>query len=261
MTTTIRPAGPDDYAAYVGLFGELAIPDPVPSRERFVTLAEQMRVACDDSGRVVGYVTWRPYGALAHVVQIAVDPAHRGRRIGEQLLRHVRVEARGAGCARWYLNVKRDNAPAIRLYERCGFAFELESVVMKLDWARLPRIAVRDELATPDADAAIAARFRIPVERVAAFRARGSFRMVIVRDEDSAVVGFAPFDPSFPGVPALCAARPELAATLLEAVRRHADPAFDFVRITVEGDRALANAILALGAEPTFEIVRLSAAV
>src|SRR5688572_15754371 len=231
---TIRPARPEDYAAYVRLFGELAIPDPVPSAARFVTLAEAMRVACDDAGEVVGYITWRPYGALAHVVQVAVDREHRGRRIGERLLDRVREEARAAGCTRWYLNVKRDNAPALRLYERAGFAFELESVVMSLAWARLPRIDVRDELATPADDAAIAARFRIPVERIATFRARGSFRMVIVRDDAAEIVAFAPFDPAFPGVPALSAARPELAHAVLEAVRRHADPAIDFVRITVE---------------------------
>jgi GNAT superfamily N-acetyltransferase len=258
---TIRPAGLGDYAAYVRLFGELAIPDPVPSAERFVTLAEQMRVACDDTGSVVGYVTWRPYGALAHVVQIAVDRERRGQRIGERLLEHVRGEARAAGCTRWYLNVKRGNTPALRLYERCGFAFELESVVVKLAWARLPRIEVRDELAMPTDDAAIAATFHLPVERIATFRARGSFRMVIVRDEASAIVGFAPFDPTFPGTPAFSAARPELAHAVLEAVRRHADPAFDFVRVTVEGDRPLVDAILALGAEPSFEILRLSAPV
>jgi ribosomal protein S18 acetylase RimI-like enzyme len=75
---------------FVRLFAELAIPDPVPSAETFVrTIAPQMRVACDGND-AVGYITWRAYGETAHVVQLAVDPAARGRRIGERLLEHVR---------------------------------------------------------------------------------------------------------------------------------------------------------------------------
>jgi hypothetical protein len=46
---------------------------------------------------------------------------------------------------------------------------------------------------------------------------------------------------------------------MLEAVRYHADPKFHYVRVTIEGDRALADAVIALGAELMFEILRLSA--
>ena len=50
-----------------------------------------------------------------------------------------------------------------------------------------------------------------------------------------------------------------LAASLLAAMRAYADPAVDHVRITVEGDRALADAAVALGAEVAFEMLRLAA--
>lgn len=258
MTIEIRPARADDYAAYVRLFGELGVHDPVPGLERFASaIAPQMSVASD--GDVVGYVTWRPYGEVAHVVQIAVDPARRGRRIGEQLLEHVRGLARGAGCARWYLNVKRDNAAAIKLYERVGFAFELASVAMKIDWARVPVLEVAQRLAAPEEDAAIAARFALPVERLAMFRARSTTRMVTLRDEADAIVAFAPFDIGFPGAATFCAGAPSLAGSLLAAMRAYAEPQHDFVRVAVEGDRALADAVLALGGELTFELLRLSA--
>ncbi|MBV8759073.1 MAG: GNAT family N-acetyltransferase [Deltaproteobacteria bacterium] len=268
----IRPATADDYDAYVGLFGELGIPDPVPTRERFtVAQVPVMRVATD-GGAIVGYVTWRPYGSLAHVVQLAVDRARRGQRIGEQLLEHVRGEARGAGCERWYLNVKRGNEPAIKLYERVGLRYELAAHVMKLAWDRvpgaagvgaLPGLAGLAGLADPPEDAAIAARFALPVERLATFRARGSFRLVVVREGESVglgndIVGFAAFDPAFPGAAVFCADRPERAPELLDAMRAWADPRFDFVRVTVEGNAPLAEAVLAMGAELTFEILRLS---
>ena len=257
MTIEIRPARDDDYAAYVRLFGELGVPDPVPGPERFVeALVPQMSIAAD--GDAVGYITWRPYGEVAHVVQLAVDPARRGQRIGQVLLEHVRDKARDAGCARWYLNVKRDNTSAIKLYERVGFAFELESVAMKIDWARVPDVRVVHRIAAPEEEAAIAARFGLPAERIAMFRARNTTRLVTLRDEGDAIVGFAPYDVGFPGAATFCAAEPALAGPLLAAMRAYVESVHDFVRVVVEGDRALTDAVLALGAEVTFEMLRLS---
>ncbi len=258
MTVAIRPARDDDYADFVRLFGELAIPDPLPSADRFTaSIVPVMSVALLDE-RVVGFVTWRRYSEIAHVMQLAVDRDVRGQRIGQRLLEHARDAARAAGCTRWYLNVKRDNTSAIKLYERCGLTFELESTVLKLDWDRVPRVdGVVEELATDEAE--IAARFNVPLERIKMFRARGTMRMIALRDEAGALIAFAPFDPAFPGTPMLHAARPELAPALVEAIRHHADPQVDFVRLCVEGDRALSNALLALGGEIVFEILRLSA--
>lgn len=257
----IRPARPDDYPVYVRLHGELGVPDPVPAADAFVeTIVPRMWVACDGE-TVVGYVTWRQYGPLAHVMHLVVDPAMRGKRIGEQLLHYARDGAKAAGCSRWYLNVKRDNTSALRLYERCGLALELEAFALQLAWDRVPRVDVRERLldASDADDATIATLFGVPADRVASFRARGSYRLVTLRDDADAILGFAAFSPSFPGAATFCARRPDLAVPLLEAMRHHAEPQFDFVRVTIEGDRPLAEAIVALGGELLFEILRLSA--
>lgn len=260
MTVEIRAARETDYADFTRLFGELAIPDPLPTAERFVASFVPAMSVATLADEVVGFVTWRRYSEIAHVMQLAVDRHVRGQRIGQRLLEHARDAARTAGCTRWYLNVKRDNTSAIKLYERCGLAFELEATVTKLEWARVPRIdGVVEQLSTADEDEEIAACARVPVERLRMFRGRGTFRMITLRDGAGALVGFAPFDPTFPGTPMLYAARPELAPALVEAVRRHADPQFDFVRFCVEGDRPLTDALLALGGELVFEILRLSA--
>ncbi len=259
---TLRPGRASDHGAFSRLFAELGVHDPVPGPERFAqTLVPLLTVAYrgDRDDDVIGYLTWRAYGATAHVVQLAVDPAVRGQRVGEQLLEHARGLARAAGCTRWYLNVKRDNAPALRLYERVGLGVEFESVAMKLAWDRVPRVEVRERLAAPDEDDAIAATFGLPAERITAFRDRGSYKLVTLRDDRDAITGFAAFDPSFPGAATFCALHADLAVPLLEAMRHYADPAFDFVRVTVEGNRPLADAALAIGAELTFELLRLSA--
>jgi len=258
---TIRQAIAADYPDYVRLVAELGVPDPVPAAERFAErLVPQMYVACED-GAVIGYTTWRRYGPTAHLVQLAVDRAVRGRRIGALLLEHVRAIAIAAGCARWYLNVKRDNAPALRLYERCGLRRALECWALQIAWAQVPAWAgAADggpaELAEA---AAIAARFAMDRERVELAITRPGYVGIAVR-EAGAAVAFAGFDPSFPGAAPFCAARPELGRALLDAMRPHAELArFDFVRVSIEGDPGLKDELVALGADVTMETLRLAA--
>jgi GNAT superfamily N-acetyltransferase len=258
----LRPARPDDYEAVVRLIAELGVPDPVPARDEWIErVMPLVTVACDENDHTIGYVAWRPYGPLAHVMHVAVDPAMRGRRVGEKLLLHARDAAKAAGCERWYLNVKRDNTPALKLYERCGLTLELESFALTLPWANVPHAEVRQRLIddSADEDPTIAALFNVPADRVASFRSRGAFRLVTLRDDADAILGFAAFSPAFPGAATFGAREPKLATPLLQAMRMHADPQFDYVRVTIEGDRALADAVLALGAELMFEILRLSA--
>lgn len=56
-----------------------------------------------------------------HIMNIAVDPVHRGKGVGSALLRAAMDHLRrmDASCAE--LEVRTDNASAIRLYERYGF--------------------------------------------------------------------------------------------------------------------------------------------
>ncbi|CAE8624794.1 unnamed protein product [Polarella glacialis] len=82
---------------------------------------------CTSSGKILAYCGWALEGAfhasLLHVLSLAVDPAHRGQRIGEQLLRS--VEQRGCAsypqAACMTLFVRADNLAAQRLYTRHGF--------------------------------------------------------------------------------------------------------------------------------------------
>lgn len=47
---------------------------------------------------------------------------YQGQQYGRRLIDHVVDAARNAGCTKVILNVNRNNANAIRAYERCGFA-------------------------------------------------------------------------------------------------------------------------------------------
>jgi ribosomal-protein-alanine N-acetyltransferase len=57
----------------------------------------------------------------SHVTTIAVDPEHRGRGLGEQLLIHLLDEAMTRGASWITLEVRESNDVAQRLYRKYGF--------------------------------------------------------------------------------------------------------------------------------------------
>lgn len=60
-------------------------------------------------------------GPVAGLHAVVVEPAMRGARLGEHMLRRAAEWARGQGAQVMALAVTRENAPALRLYTRLGF--------------------------------------------------------------------------------------------------------------------------------------------
>ncbi len=56
------------------------------------------------------------------ILNIAVSPAHRQKGVGEALLRTAIEGFTHLGGKQLFLEVRASNAPARRLYEKCGFA-------------------------------------------------------------------------------------------------------------------------------------------
>lgn len=260
-----RAANAADYSSFARLFPELRIDDPLPTDERFGRhMLPRVLLLCEGD-ETLGYAFWQVYGSTAHVVQVVVDPRVRGQGGGRVLLDAVRAAVTREACTRWYLNVKRDNVPALRLYERCGLRSEHAIWALRISWAQVDALAgVSNAVACtsrPDDDAAIAERFRLDRERLPLLRARPGTTLVALREE-GAVVAFAAFDPAFPGAYPFRLARTQLARPLLDACRPHADLArFDFVRVNVEGDAPLKDTLCAVGAEISFALVQMGAAI
>jgi ribosomal protein S18 acetylase RimI-like enzyme len=59
---------------------------------------------------------------LVNVHDVVVLASHRGRRVGELMLAEVETIARERGACKLTLEVLQGNTPAIKLYERIGFA-------------------------------------------------------------------------------------------------------------------------------------------
>ena len=257
---TIRTGTPDDHPAFVRLFAELGVPDPVPTLPTFVDrFAATTMFACAGD-TVVGFLRWRPYGDLAHVINVVTDPAWRGQRIGQHMLEAARLEARTAGCSRWYLNVKQDNAAGLRLYERCGFVTACEAWSLSMTWAAahaLPGPRVETRLATVEDDGPLGAALGVRPQRIEALRTRpGLVPLVAMRDD---IVGFAAFMPSLPGAAPFASREPRVAGPLLVACHAYARSE-QVVRLSVERDQALRDELVTGGATIDFAMFQMDAA-
>jgi GNAT superfamily N-acetyltransferase len=253
----------DDHAAFARLFPELVVPDPIPTSEVFASKwLPRVVIARDEAGAVVGYSAWNLFGTTFHVANVVTAPQARGRGVGRALLDDLRVRAREAGCTRWYLNVKQDNAVAIRLYERCGFVIEQEGWTLDAKWDALASLpdCTRDVHAhspSPDDDVALAARFAFDIARITRARERGIAVLMVVADDEP--LGFAAFDPTFPGVLPIRVSDPTFARPLFAALRPHAK--HDHTRVFVEADRALADVLQRAGARLEFALFRMGGSV
>lgn len=247
---------------FARLFPELGVADPLPTAEQFASAMLPRVILLEEDGEALGYAFWQVYGPTLHVVQVVVAPKARGRRAGQALLKEVRGHGRRAGCSRWYLNVKKDNTPALRLYERLGFTREMEGWALRTAWDEVAKLPDEPRAPAPRApqpsdDPAIARRFDLDVERIATLRARPGQVLVVLGEPDHPLA-FAGFAPAFPGVYPIRVARSELARAVFDALRPHARA--PHLHVFVEGDRGLYELLCGVGARLEHAIFRMGAA-
>lgn len=149
---TLRPARAEDLSSVVRLLADDPLgatrerwADPLPSEyvEAFNAMQRQggneLLVAIDGD-LVVGclQLTCIPgisrRGAMrAQVEGVRVAASHRGRRIGEALVREAIARARAAGCVLVQLTSDASRTEAQRFYERLGFVASHVGLKLGLD--------------------------------------------------------------------------------------------------------------------------------
>ena len=82
---------------------------------------EQVRVAQEDSGTILGFAVFSQVLDEGTLLNIAVHPRRQGAGLGRVLLNDVLAGMRTAGCVRCLLEVRAGNAPAIAMYRAIGF--------------------------------------------------------------------------------------------------------------------------------------------
>ena len=96
---------------------------PVGEFESFLgDINTPVYVACDARRRIAGFALIRVVADEAELLTIAVDPKWRGKHIGQALLRAGFDDLLTTAARRMFLEVSEENAPAIALYRRQGFA-------------------------------------------------------------------------------------------------------------------------------------------
>ena len=76
-------------------------------------------LAAEDSEGLVGYLVCARYDDVWHLMNVAIEPRRRREGIATSLLRELLTTA--GSSARYTLEVRTSNRPAIAMYERLGF--------------------------------------------------------------------------------------------------------------------------------------------
>lgn len=259
MTTpVIRSARPDDHAAYVRLSAELQVPDPPAQLDEWSGMLVPRAFVAEADGAVIGYSCWSRTVSPFHVSQLVVDPAWRGRRVGEELLRALADIARSQGIAAWSLNVKVENTSAIRLYERLGFRITGRGDALHVPRAVLARLPSCGVTAEPVTDAASAetALGLAPASLTRRLTTTPEGGAVLVREESGNIAGVAVFSRVRGGAGLFRISRPDAAGPLIAAVL-HGLGGRDFMHLWVDDNEALADLLLGAGATVNFRAFQM----
>ena len=125
MTASIRKGRPEDLDAIEAIEDAVFDADWLSRRSLRYFLGStknDTRVAVGPDG-LQGYamIGFRAGSTLGRVFSLAVGRAHAGQGIGGALLAACEAAAKARGCTAVRLEVRADNAAAIRLYEKAGY--------------------------------------------------------------------------------------------------------------------------------------------
>ena len=119
----IRRAKPDD-ATRISELEESYFPDPWQRKDilSYICSKDGMCFTALDNGVPVAYLIGRLIAPEGEIYRIAVDEKYRGRGIGYRLLSYSLKTELGRGLESTFLEVRKSNVPARKLYLSYGFS-------------------------------------------------------------------------------------------------------------------------------------------
>jgi ribosomal-protein-alanine N-acetyltransferase len=90
--------------------------------EREISLPISHFFVAQVDGHIAGYGGYWQIESEAHLINLAVHPAHRSRGIGRQILNYLVNSMSRQNICRILLEVRRSNGPAQQLYASLGFS-------------------------------------------------------------------------------------------------------------------------------------------
>jgi len=120
-----RAAGPTDINALEHLENRVFDGDRLSRRSlaAYIRSPAVAMIVVELAGEFAGYalLAFRKGSPTARLYSIALRPEFSGRGLGEALMHQCEAAARAQECKRLELEVRPDNAAAIRLYARMGY--------------------------------------------------------------------------------------------------------------------------------------------
>lgn len=131
---TIRPLEPKDWPAVLEIYaqgiatGDATLETSPPEWEIWdgSHVPELRYVAITDSGEIVGWTALTPvsgrcvYAGVAEV-SVYIGSSFRGKKIGDQLLKHLIEQSEKSGYWTLQAGIFPENVPSISLHEKNGF--------------------------------------------------------------------------------------------------------------------------------------------
>ena len=122
MTISYRPASSDDISAILEIENKT---NQMPWTEaQFISSMEvgHFAVVLHEKNNIQGFAIYSPIVPESHLLNIAIDPAHQGKGLGDKLLQQVIFQNKTMGVQVISLEVRVSNLTAIKLYEKRGFS-------------------------------------------------------------------------------------------------------------------------------------------
>jgi len=247
------PARPEDYESFVLLARELGTNDPIPGREKWQDEMAPTTLFLCEGEKTLAYAYFNLMGETAYVRHLAVAPDRRGRGIGRKVMNELAIRFRSAGMSSWCLNVKPENVAAVRLYQSVGMRRVHSSRALRFSWDLVKALPMSDAVQAGEVregeDRAIESELKLQEGQIADLRRKPS-RVLLWLSRGGRPVGFAAFDPGFPGAFPFRVHR-EDARALLEAMMGRARPELSHIQVVAEDNPGLADALIDAGAEVT----------
>ncbi|HVK89095.1 MAG TPA: GNAT family N-acetyltransferase [Kofleriaceae bacterium] len=254
----IRPAIASDYPAFATLYRELGLDEAPPPEERWRRELVHGTLIAERDGHIDGYVHFHTLGQVGYVRNLVVRDDARDTGFGTDLMLAAASALRRAGVGEWHLNVRDGNSPALHLYEKLGLRPEHRSTALRFPWSRaseLPAVAAVALPVDPREDEDIERELHMLAGQIAMARLAPRVVLCQLRDATCAPVGFAAFDPMFPGARTFRVAIPAFAAPLLAALRPHARSEDRDLALVIDDHDALVELLVAHGATVKLRLV------
>ncbi|AKQ68977.1 acetyltransferase, GNAT family [Myxococcus hansupus] len=261
----VRPGRLEDHAVFARLFLELGVDDPPPPESMWAAELAPLALLAEGPRGVEAYGVAESLGTFGYVSQLVVAPSARGKGLGRTMMAHLAEHLRAQGCARWGLNVKRDNVPALALYTSLGMRPVREATTLRVTRAHLDALPPASPegrlvpVTREDCDALTEA-FRMVPGKLACFVARASHRVLGLVDSRAPGrqwLGMMDLRASGPTLFPFFAVSPAHARTLLEDAFLRMGEGVSSLNVALMDDAPLVQRLRDAGAQTRLETFQL----